>query len=956
MKYNYPDWAKFLFNRFDFLFELDMGGERLGLNYGKSNYSAAMTELPRSIELNKKLFWSEIELKTNSDTHSFKVLNKHSPTELADAYWNYVTDWHKGRARKIIPKLLKLYEEVRVFLLPTEYVKTSAFKRFMNGKHDLKLDIEWIYEFCSEEETECLRKLEKFFDDPVNSFEKANERFVEVERKRYEPVIGALNDSQQVACIINDDTNLILAGAGTGKTKTLEIRTNYLIQSRRYQPEEILLIAFGSKAKKELIERVGDPNNVKAVTFHGFGKSIVEADRGKKVFPDELASDEQKMCKFIDDEIQRLLKEDDSFVETVITYFDDFLFPYKNPFDFKSLGEYYEYIKTNEIRAFSTDTVRSFEEVTIANFLYRNNIKFEYEKHYEGQISQVGFTSYQPDFYLPEYDIYIEHFGVNENLEAPKYMNPVKYKEGILKKRQIHRSNKTDQIETFSYMQRKGELLSYLKKELVERNVEFNPIPKDEYLDELKRLGAITKLADLGTKAIGLTRTMNHDVGSLRASLNQAGNISLLAAIDALEPLLNCYEKHLESKETVDFNSMINEAIDIIKKPEFECTYKVIMVDEYQDISGPRAHMLMALQERDPELVIYGVGDDRQAIYRFTGADLSLTYDFFKEFGEGREESLDETYRFNDKINKVATAFISENKKQNNRDFIAKPVDDARVHIVKTSEKEQQEKINDVISWIKENHGSCSILLLNRYGYKKPSYFDDLKKELKKLKIQIEFNTCHTSKGREADFVILMDMEKGPNGFPAEKIEHPLIEYLLPELEAFEFAEERRLFYVALTRAKERVFILSNEENCSEFVKEIRKYGKKLIDEATIEPSLLALNVTDKLCPKCGTGRIVKRGDGSFSTCSNQPLCDYLVNNCKSCGGPRKRVDEVYVCMDETCNMKTPACPKCNGDLRATSGKNGPYWGCYKGWQNCKGSQDWSKYKGDPNVYIEEKK
>uniref|UniRef100_A0A486XL09 DNA 3'-5' helicase n=1 Tax=Rheinheimera sp. BAL341 TaxID=1708203 RepID=A0A486XL09_9GAMM len=952
MKYQYPNWSKFLFKRFNFLFEFKQKANGLEVIFGNNDVSAPISELPRSIEITQKFFWSELLLTTTSNTFSFKILNSHRPHILLEAYQEYVTNFYRTRATKTLPNLLELYENVRAFLQPKKYIKTSSFKCFMKDKNNFNLDIEWMYEFCTKSESESLKKLHKFFENPFNSFEKANERFVKLEIEKYRYLIDVLNESQQKACIINDDTNLILAGAGTGKTKTLEVRTDYLIKSQRYRPEEILLIAFGKKAKNELITRVGKPNNVEAVTFHGFGRSIVEGYLGKKVFPDVLANDKEKLRKFLDDEIQRLLTTNEKFVDLVITYFDDFLFPYKNPFDFKSLGEYYEYIKTNEIRSFSTDKVKSFEEVTIANFLYRNNIKFEYEKMYKGDISKSGFMSYHPDFYLPEYDVYIEHFGVDKNLEAPEYMNPKKYKAGIYKKREIHKENNTDLIETFSYMQREGKLLKSLKDDLDRRKVQFNPIPKDEYLEELRKLGAISQLAELSEKAIGLTRTMNHDVESLKASLTMTGNISLLAAIDVLEPLLFCYEHHLKNQGTVDFNSMINDAIGIIRGTDFICGYKVIMVDEYQDISGPRAEILLALQERDPELIIYGVGDDRQAIYRFTGSDLSFTYNFFQKFGEGKKESLAETYRFNDKINKVATRFISANKKQNDRDFIAKPVDDARVHIVSTSEKEQQDKINDVINWISRSFGACSILLLNRYSYKKPKYFAELEGDGKKKSIKIEFSTCHSSKGREADFVILMDMEKGKNGFPAEKIEHPLIEFLLPEMEIYEFAEERRLFYVALTRAKERVFILSNEENCSDFVKEIRKYGEKLIDETTIEPSLLALNVTDQYCPKCETGRIIKRGNGSFSTCSNQPLCNYKTNNCKGCGGPRKRVGYVYVCMDISCNTKTPTCPACDGDLRPTNGVKGRYWGCYRGWNNCKGSQDWSIYKDDPDVYV----
>lgn len=981
MKYCYPKGINSLASIFSFLKKIEFDKENISFVTGKEHTTIRSSCLPIELDVKTNWFWHTFTLELDEASLSFRLLNRHDPQGLHTYYKKYVeqwkikdfkrnqpptfiahvTAWLRYKERLKLAPIKEKYKEINSFLSCHYFIRKSEFKRFMENCPRPNFDINGLEEYFDGKEIQTILKLKRFYNDPYHSLKKANERFSQREIQRYKSILDDLHDSQKIACVTNDDTNLILAGAGTGKTKTLEVKTNYLISSGKFQSDEILLIAYGNKAKEELDDRIGKTLGVAAMTFHGFGRSIVEQHKKRKIIPDVLAEDKAKKRKFIDDEIQRLLAEDQKFIDLAIRYFDDFLFPYKNPFDFDSLGAYYEYLKANEIRCFSTDKMKSYEEVTIGNFLHKNGIEFVYEKLYDKEISEVGFTSYRPDFYLPDFDIYIEHYGMNSNFVAPEYMNPKKYSADRIKKQKIHKLNGTRCIETFSYMKQNNTLLSFLEEQLKNRGVIFNPIPKEEYLDKLKDLGAVSKLSDLCERAINLTRTMNHSVESLREVVNQSNTPSLHAAINILEPLLEHYEKHLSTNNTVDFDTMINDAIDIIQNGNFRCPYKVIMVDEYQDISSPRADIIKAIQEKYPDVIVFGVGDDWQAIYRFSGSDLRLTYNFFDEFGAGTEESLMKTFRFNDGINKVATRFILENECQKKREFEAEGVDDARIHVIKATEKEQEEKIKDIISWIGEKVESDTkdiiegkdkhrtILLLNRYKYKKPKYFNELVTFAKSKGLGIKFQSCHASKGKEAGYVIIMDMMKGKNGFPAEKIEHPLIELLLPKLESYEHAEERRIFYVALTRAKQRVFILSIEENCSEFVNKLRGYGKKLIDETSIKASPDSLNVTDLSCPECKTGRLVKNKENTYSFCANIPLCDYRLYYCKKCGGSRKRVGEFQVCKDNQCNAKTPTCPKCSGDLKPTTGKYGKFWACYS-W-DCNGSKDWRIYEKDADVY-----
>jgi DNA helicase-4 len=183
--------------------------------------------------------------------------------------------------------------------------------------------------------------------------------------------------------------------------------------------------------------------------------------------------------------------------------------------------------------------------------------------------------------------------------------------------------------------------------------------------------------------------------------------------------------------------------------------------------------------------------------------------------------------------------------------------------------------------------------------------------------------------------VIILGLQTGKSGFPSEKVTPPLIDALLPKKEAFAYAEERRLFYVALTRAKDRVYLIADMTNASPFVKE-------LIDEHDIELNEFETPIhqtfaNDIKCLKCETGNLKKRS-GQFSTfysCSHYPLCDHLEKPCTKCESPmtRKQHQGFKLCLNDLCKTLIPTCEKCNAEMVLRSGKNGDFWGCknYKG-------------------------
>jgi DNA helicase-4 len=95
--------------------------------------------------------------------------------------------------------------------------------------------------------------------------------------------------------------------------------------------------------------------------------------------------------------------------------------------------------------------------------------------------------------------------------------------------------------------------------------------------------------------------------------------------------------------------------------------------------------------------------------------------------------------------------------------------------------------------------------------------------------IQITYLTVHRSKGLEESNIIIINLTNKTNGFPNQITNNEILRYVTCQHSVYPFDEERRLFYVALTRTKNKVYLLVPTKNESVFVKEIKKNYKKQI-------------------------------------------------------------------------------------------------------------------------------
>lgn len=682
-----------------------------------------------------------------------------------------------------------------------------------------------------------------------------------------------LTDKQREAIVHDEDNNLIIAGAGTGKTTTIVGKVAYLIEQLKVQPEEILLLAFTRKAADEMKQRIAKRTQITldVKTFNKFGLDILSGVENNKPTVFNGSDDDEKLQEKIKEEFNKLI-QDPHYLRLITQYLVFYLKPYKPQDEFKLKGQYLQYLKSNNVRTFNNEMVKSYEEAEIANYLYMNNIEYQYEEPYKHQTSDKNHKQYEPDFYLPDYKIYIEHFAVTRNGEVPTWFDHTpkvsakeKYTEGIRWKRAIHDTYKTTLVETYSYEKREGSLLRELENKLKKHGVVFNPKSDDEIVQKKRK--DIPAICNLLVTFLTLFKSNGFQVNELitkATSIDPTGRYK--AFLEIFDPIFRAYETFLKATGKIDFADMIIRAAQYVDTEQYRCPYKYILIDEFQDMSVGRYKLIKSLIDQNPEQKLFCVGDDWQSVYRFTGSDLSIITNFEKYFGFTRKTVLDCTFRFNDKIASLTSRFIEKNPKQLKKTF--KTITFAKTSSCKIlygneSDNPEYNQLTTCLHYIKKENRAAQtkVFILGRYRFNGPSpkELQTMSKAFKSL--QIEFHTAHSCKGLEADYVIIDGMSSGKYGFPTEIVDDPMLRLVLTDHEDYPNAEERRLFYVAMTRARHKIYLLTERLTPSSFVLELQSPKDK-----------------KHKCSQCGSALIQRQNNVTgkgFLGCSNYPYCKY---------------------------------------------------------------------------------
>ena len=569
-------------------------------------------------------------------------------------------------------------------------------------------------------------------------------------------------DSNQIDSIINNSSNqLVVASAGSGKTTTIIGKIKYLIKTNKALPKEILILSFTSSSSKEMKERIEKEINteIDVYTFHKLGLEIIKKSSLNipNIYTENISS-------FITNTLYELIK-DSNYISNLVNF--------------------YISIKNNDLITLKGENVRYKIEVSIANFLYVNNIKYIYNN----------------SFYLTDYNVYIN------------YKNNIKLKNNII--------INTKYLNIQSLI---NELLSY--------KVKINPVSNKELLKILKNNGFYIEMSSIFETLINLIKNNNQTIKNIK-KLKLNHNDKILLSL--LEPIYLRYNEYLKINNLIDFNDMINLSTNCIKENLFIHNYKYVIVDEYQDISHGRFNLLMSLRNQK-FYKLFCVGDDWQSIYRFSGSDISLITNYEKYVGSSYITRIENTYRFSSFIADISSKFIMKNPNQ-----IKKKVNSKLnyKYAIKIIEKNNyKECLNELEKELLKLENYSTIYLLGRYKsdleilknnknfYQEYNYKDKCLDIVysKRIDLNIKFLTIHSSKGLQSDYVIILNNKSSGMSFPSKITDLSLINLLLDNSDDFPYSEERRLFYVALTRCKKKVFLLVNSNNKSVFIKEIEKY------------------------------------------------------------------------------------------------------------------------------------
>lgn len=664
-------------------------------------------------------------------------------------------------------------------------------------------------------------------------------------------------DKQQRRSIVSEEDNcLVVSSAGSGKTSSIVGKVKYLTEIKGIVPERILLISYTNKAAAELTERMAT-NGLKGYTFHKLAIDIIGKTTGTKP---SICDNTDSL--FVD--IYHKLLDKSSFKKSIVEYFIDYQ---TNEADWEQRkNERREQLseqKSVQLKAMFPDMdgraiyVRSEQEQKICFVLSSLGVKFRYEEPYEHQLADEMHSQYRPDFsiYFEQGGvtkrIYLEHFGVDEHGLVPAWFAKdkgityeeanQKYNDGITWKKTAHEKFGTQLLVTSSADFHYSDIRDKLRKLLDDAGVPIQEKTDEELYDLVLPKGSKQEKAFIRLVVTFVT-LVKSSCKSVKDVLKQAKNAdderSVFIIKNIFQPVYERYINALSDSNQIDFTDAILQATEICRTSH-PVEYDYIIVDEFQDISVDRYNFLKVLREGNPPAKLYCVGDDWQSIYRFSGSDMALFNQFPEYFGATEINKIETTYRFGEPLVSLSSNFIQRNKAQiqkNIHSFSSEMRTELEFYAY-----DRRDYCNTIGQLVASIPSDKSIFLLGRYSfddYYLSFMYQSIKESNRFYYViggrKIEFLTVHKSKGLEADYVILLQCNKDTYGFPSQVSDDPVLNYVLTKSDQFPYGEERRLFYVAITRAKIKTLVLYDKRFPSVFVDEFL-HPEKVSEESYVK-------------------------------------------------------------------------------------------------------------------------
>lgn len=705
--------------------------------------------------------------------------------------------------------------------------------------------------------------------------------------------LGALNDKQREAVTSEQKRLLVLAGAGSGKTKTLLQKLIYLIEEKGVSPSSILAITFTKNATNEMIDRLiitaedtkeyehilFDKNKSKVEknfarqsyvkkykwidsltvkTFHGLCYGILrnygvnEFDNKFKIIGEEKKEEEDDLFKYIASEttfevFHKLLIElcdDTTYLLDLKKYILDYIIDKihlneNQKFELPKDGKYYSTLNGNK--------VRSKSEQYIADWLYRHSIPFEYEP-----LLNVKDFDFRPDFFIPDANLYIEHVS-NKSFS-------LKNKEEQFEK------GKLLFVKTFESMTIDSALFNHTLDKIIKNRLpatfkknrvlvfkeEFNHYHEDvkNFIFQVIRITDMIKVENTALQSV-----------LEKSQKDPHERIRLFYKLTI--PIIEKYLHYCINKSYLDFNDLISTTISLFKNQtdilhQFQKKYQYILVDEFQDVNNLQVDLIKLLLTEQTQL--FCVGDDWQSIYGFRGSNVSYIIEFENYFTNSQTIKLNLNYRSTQNIVGASNEVIKHNKFKVDKEILASKRSEQKIVVFAGSH------IDDNLNYctlkiqelLKDGLKNDDILFL----YRRSKMFSPYFFHFRNAGIHVQGKTIHGSKGLEAKVVFILGLTEGNGGFPDIWLEDRIFQVIKKANHDLLLEEERRLFYVAITRAKDKLFLITEKGNESSFLKEIpdnftfrtSSPTKSVIDKIELCKGCSSqLEKLWKLCPYCGT-------------------------------------------------------------------------------------------------------
>ena len=713
-------------------------------------------------------------------------------------------------------------------------------------------------------------EIDKFNEEILNKMYRKYKEYFDNLFNEVDPSIH-IDYEQAKAILADEDYSLILAGAGTGKTTTMVAKVKYLVEKKNVNPSDIVVISFTKKTTEELRKRIVDEFDIPAnvFTFHSLGYKyirnyykknidVVDFNRRHQIFysyvKNRVFNDKKTLIN-----LANIYKRDEEDTPWILGHFLA-----ENYNKFNSFDEYFEAYKKNclweagsnlrdivdretqrrinfeEPITLKGEMVKSVGEAKIANYLYRHGIDYKYEKVYKELVDDR--KEYKPDFTIQHggEEIYIEYFGLSnyDGEESKEYQKIKKIKE----KYHEEKHNKFIKID----YQPGENILDTLYNELTKLGIELKEKSNYDIYNEILDQNPTRELFRLENFWYEVIDTIkaseerdNKDL-IIKEFLNKQDDISKLDYETNSYFVLdfyNYYDAALTKDPTklgIDFNDMIYYANKCLSDDakNIPISYKYLIIDEYQDISQGRYLLTKEIIDENHGKIV-AVGDDWQSIYGFSGSKIEYVYDFDKYYRGAKFFRISTTYRNSQTLVNYAGEFVMRNKSQIQKDLVSIKDEDNPIEFIEFENDEEYIKLKETILNIYKEHPEYHILVLARKNhaiyriFEDKDFHDDVgtKISIKNASdLMLDGMSIHKSKGLTADAVIVIGLnshfpvEDYGNYWLIELFKNPVIK------EQIEYAEERRVFYVALTRTKHKVYLLVNKNvnKLSPFVQELR--------------------------------------------------------------------------------------------------------------------------------------